>query len=71
LFETKQNHSAGARVKRTTSFGKRKNVIVPQEGVMDDDNDVNTFILERVLPNFVGVVDIRDVWGCSSDYRET
>jgi nicotinamidase-related amidase len=36
-------------------------VIVPREGVMDDDNDVNTFLLERVLPKFVDVVDVKDV----------
>lgn len=37
-------------------------VIIPKSGVMDDDDDeVNDFILERVLPKFVDIVDMKDV----------
>jgi hypothetical protein len=28
---------------------------------MDNEEDVNTFLLERVLPKFVDVVDMKDV----------
>jgi hypothetical protein len=35
--------------------------MVPREGVIDDEEDVNTFLLERVLPKFVDVVDMKDV----------
>jgi hypothetical protein len=36
-------------------------IIVPKEGVMDDDEEVNNFLLEKVLPRFVDVVDMKDV----------
>jgi nicotinamidase-related amidase len=36
-------------------------IIVPREGVMDDDEDVNEFLLQRVLPKFVDIVGVEDV----------
>lgn len=36
-------------------------VIIPRSGVMDDEDDVNDFILQRVLPKFVDIVDMEDV----------
>ncbi|KUL92183.1 hypothetical protein ZTR_02543 [Talaromyces verruculosus] len=36
-------------------------VIIPRTGVMDDEDDVNNFILQRVLPKFVDIVDMKDV----------
>lgn len=36
-------------------------MIVVKEGVMDDDIEVNDFVLEKVLPKFVDVVGIEDV----------
>ena len=36
-------------------------MIVPKECVMDDDKEVNDFLLERVLPRQVDVVDVEDV----------
>jgi len=36
-------------------------IVVPREGVMDDEVDVSEFLQERVLPRFVGVVDMTDV----------
>lgn len=36
-------------------------VVVPREGVMDDDPEVNDFLLDKVLPKFVDVVPIADV----------
>jgi hypothetical protein len=36
-------------------------VIVPREGVMDEEKDINTFLLERVLPRLVDMVDMKDV----------
>jgi nicotinamidase-related amidase len=36
-------------------------VVVPKEGVMDDDNEVNEFLMKKVLPKFVDVVDMEDV----------
>jgi len=38
-------------------------MIVPREGTMDDERDVNDFILEKVLPKFVDVVGVEDVKG--------
>ena len=38
-------------------------VVIPRQAVMDDEEDVNTFLLERVLPKFVDVVDVEDVKG--------
>ncbi|GAM36534.1 hypothetical protein TCE0_018r05694 [Talaromyces pinophilus] len=35
--------------------------IIPRTGVMDDESDVNDFILQRVLPKFVDIVDMKDV----------
>ncbi|KAE9368920.1 Isochorismatase hydrolase [Stipitochalara longipes BDJ] len=37
-------------------------IIIPKEGVMDDDQDVNDFLLEKVLVKFVDVVDLSDVF---------
>jgi nicotinamidase-related amidase len=36
-------------------------IIIPKEGVMDDDAEVNDFLLQKVLPKFVDVVGIEDV----------
>jgi nicotinamidase-related amidase len=36
-------------------------IIVPKEGVMDDDEEVNKILLEKVLPRVVDVVDMKDV----------
>lgn len=36
-------------------------VIIPRSGVMDDEDDVNDFILQRILPKFVDIVDIQDI----------
>ena len=36
-------------------------IAIPREGVMDDDDEVNTFLLEKVLPKFVDVVDLEDI----------
>jgi nicotinamidase-related amidase len=36
-------------------------VIIPRSGVMDDEDDVNDFILQRVLPKFVDIVDMKDL----------
>ncbi|KAH8678373.1 Isochorismatase-like protein [Xylariales sp. PMI_506] len=36
-------------------------IICPREGTIDDDDEVNTFLMERVLPKFVDVVDVQDV----------
>ena len=38
-------------------------VVVPREGVMDDDPEVNDFLLDRVLPRFVDLVSLADVEG--------
>ena len=36
-------------------------MIVPRECTMDDDAEVNEFLLERVLPRQVDVVDLADI----------
>lgn len=36
-------------------------MIVPRECVLDDEKDVNDFLLERVLPRFIDVVGIEDI----------
>lgn len=36
-------------------------IIIPRSGVMDDEDDVNDFVLQRVLPKFVDIVDMDDV----------
>ncbi|KAJ5723102.1 hypothetical protein N7488_001137 [Penicillium malachiteum] len=36
-------------------------VVIPRQAVMDDEEEVNEFLLERVLPKFVDVVDVDDV----------
>lgn len=36
-------------------------IIVPREGVMDDEEDVSDFLLERIFPKFVDVVGLKDV----------
>jgi len=36
-------------------------IVCPREGIMDDDATINAFLLERVLPKFVDVVDMKDV----------
>lgn len=36
-------------------------IIVPREAVMDDDLEVNDFLLDRVLPRCVDVVGVEDV----------
>lgn len=36
-------------------------VVIPRGGVMDDDDEVHEFILDRILPRFVDVVDLKDV----------
>ncbi|KAL7271850.1 hypothetical protein RUND412_005366 [Rhizina undulata] len=36
-------------------------MVVPREGVLDDDEEVNTFLLGRVLGRFVDVVGVEDV----------
>ena len=36
-------------------------IAIPREGVMDDDEEVNTFLLEKVLPKFIDVVDLEDI----------
>ncbi|RAO68783.1 uncharacterized protein BHQ10_004795 [Talaromyces amestolkiae] len=36
-------------------------VIIPRSGVMDDEDDVNDFVLQRILPKFVDIVDMKDV----------
>ncbi|KAJ5113991.1 hypothetical protein N7456_002525 [Penicillium angulare] len=36
-------------------------IVIPRQAVMDDEEDVNSFLLERVLPKFVDVVDVDDV----------
>lgn len=38
-------------------------VVVPRQGVMDDDPELNAFLLDRVLPRFVDVVSVADVEG--------
>lgn len=38
-------------------------IIVPRGGVMDDEEDINEFLLDRVLPKFVDVVEVEDVVG--------
>jgi len=38
-------------------------VLIPRQAVMDDEEDVNAFLLERVLPKFADVVDLEDVKG--------
>jgi nicotinamidase-related amidase len=36
-------------------------IIVPREGVMDDDKETNDSLLNKVLPRFVDVVSVSDV----------
>lgn len=36
-------------------------IIVPREEVMDDEEDVNDFLLGRIFPKFVDVVRLKDV----------
>ena len=36
-------------------------IAVPREGAMDDDEEVNNFLLEKVLPKFVDVVRVEDL----------
>lgn len=38
-------------------------IVIPRSGVMDDEDEVNEFVLERVLPKFVDVVNTDDVRG--------
>lgn len=38
-------------------------IAVPREGAMDDDEEVNNFLLEKVLPKFVDVVGVEDLKG--------
>jgi len=38
-------------------------VVVPREGVMDDEADVHDFLLDRILPKFADVVNMGDVEG--------
>jgi nicotinamidase-related amidase len=47
----------GARLGADLDF----HIIVPQDAVMDDDADINDFLLKKVFPKFVDVVDIEDV----------
>jgi nicotinamidase-related amidase len=42
-------------------------IICPREGIIDDDADVNDFLMERVLPKFVDVVGIDDVLGLGAE----
>jgi nicotinamidase-related amidase len=45
-------------------------VIVPREAVMDDEQEVNDFLLERVLPRFVDVVGVEDVEGLFQQQKD-
>ncbi|KUJ06391.1 Isochorismatase hydrolase [Mollisia scopiformis] len=36
-------------------------IVIPRDGVMDDDKEVSDFLLDRVLPKFVDVVEISDI----------
>lgn len=47
----------GARLGADLDF----HIIIPKEGVMDDEPEINDFVLEKVLPRFVGAVGIEDV----------
>ncbi|KAF2098841.1 Isochorismatase hydrolase [Rhizodiscina lignyota] len=47
----------GARLAADLDF----HVIIPKEGVMDDEPEINDFLLQKVLPRFVDVVGIEDV----------
>jgi len=38
-------------------------IICPREGVIDDDADVDEFLMTRVLPKFIDVVKVEDVCG--------
>lgn len=38
-------------------------IICPREGIIDDDKEVDDFLMEKVLPKFVDVVRIEDVLG--------
>lgn len=36
-------------------------IICPREGIIDDDPEVDEFLMTKVLPKFVDVVGIEDV----------
>ncbi|KAH8822062.1 Isochorismatase-like protein [Xylogone sp. PMI_703] len=36
-------------------------IIIPRDCVMDDDEEVNSVLLDKVLPRFVDVVDLEDI----------
>ena len=40
-------------------------IICVKEGIIDDEKEVNDFLMERVLPKFVDVVSMEDVLGLS------
>lgn len=40
-------------------------IIYVKEGIIDDEKEVNDFLMERVLPKFVDVVSMEDVLALS------
>jgi nicotinamidase-related amidase len=42
-------------------------IICPREGIIDDDTEVNSFLMEKVLPKFVDVVGLEDVLGLAGE----
>ena len=40
-------------------------IICVKEGIIDDEKEVNDFLMERVLPKFVDIVSIEDVLALS------
>ncbi|KAK5051045.1 hypothetical protein LTR84_003604 [Exophiala bonariae] len=36
-------------------------IIIPEEGVLDDDKEINDFLLDKILPRFVDVVSASDI----------
>ncbi|RDW58264.1 isochorismatase hydrolase-1 [Coleophoma crateriformis] len=49
----------GARLGSDLDF----HIIIPRDAVMDDNAEVNDFLLAKVLPRFTDVVDVDDVLG--------
>jgi nicotinamidase-related amidase len=42
-------------------------VICPREGIIDDDIEVNEFLMEKVLPKFVDVVGFEDIFSLAGE----
>ncbi|RFU81543.1 isochorismatase hydrolase [Trichoderma arundinaceum] len=45
-------------------------VSLVEQGIMDDDPEVHEFLMTKVLPKFVDIVDVEDILGLSNSHRE-